>query len=101
LASHFMLSQLEGLGIAPARVTRFWLHQANVNLNDAIVRPMLGEEPDPVKQPIVIDRYGNTASAGSIIAFDQHHDDLPAGALGLLCSFGAGYSIGSVVLRRT
>ena len=26
--------------------------------------------------------------------------DLPAGSQGLLCSFGAGYSIGSVLLRR-
>ena len=44
--------------------------------------------------------YGNTASAGSIIAFDHYQDDLPSGAYGLICSFGAGYSIGSALLRR-
>ena len=32
----------------------------------------------------------------------QLHDqsDLPAGSLGVLSSFGAGYSIGSVILRK-
>ncbi len=100
LASHFMVSHLESLGYEPKRVSRFWLHQANVNMNEAIVRRMLGEEPTLEKAPIVLDRYANTASTGSIIAFDHYHDDLAPGALGVLCSFGAGYSIGSVILRR-
>lgn len=100
LASHFMLSHLESLGIDPKRVNRYWLHQANVKLNEAIMRRMLGEDPTPELAPIVLDRYANTASTGSIIAFDHYQDDLPPGAIGILCSFGAGYSIGSVIVRR-
>jgi len=45
--------------------------------------------------------FANTASVGSIIAFQRHHDDIKAGDVVVICSFGAGYSIGSVVLRRT
>jgi beta-ketodecanoyl-[acyl-carrier-protein] synthase len=100
MASHFMVSHLEGLGLTPDRVNRFWLHQANVNMNHAITRRMLGHEPSEERAPLVIHKYGNTASTGSIIAFHENHDDLAPGALGVLCSFGAGYSIGSVVLRR-
>jgi beta-ketodecanoyl-[acyl-carrier-protein] synthase len=100
MASHFMTSHLESLGLDPKRVSRYWLHQANVNMNQAIVRRMLEEEPTQERAPIVLDRYANTASTGSIIAFDHYHDDLPAGAIGVLCSFGAGYSIGSVVVRK-
>jgi beta-ketodecanoyl-[acyl-carrier-protein] synthase len=47
-----------------------------------------------------LDDYANTASAGSIIAFHHHRSDLQAGDLGVICSFGAGYSIGSVVVKR-
>ncbi|WP_369293008.1 3-oxoacyl-[acyl-carrier-protein] synthase III C-terminal domain-containing protein, partial [Klebsiella quasipneumoniae] len=41
-----------------------------------------------------------TASAGSIIAFHHHRADLQAGDAGVICSFGAGYSIGSVVVQK-
>ena len=40
------------------------------------------------------------APDGSVIAFHRHRDDLVTGDLGVLCSFGAGYSVGSVILRR-
>jgi len=100
LAAHFMTSHLESLGFDPKRVNRYWLHQANVNMNQAIVRRMLGEEPTQENAPIVLDRYANTASTGSIIAFDHYNEDLAPGAIGVLCSFGAGYSIGSVIVRK-
>ncbi len=32
--------------------------------------------------------------------FHHHHADLQAGDLGVICSFGAGYSVGSVVVRK-
>jgi len=100
LASAFMLSHLESLGIEPGRVSRFWLHQANVKLNEAILKRMFSEEPTQERAPIVLDRYANTASTGSIIAFDHYNEDLAPGSIGVLCSFGAGYSIGSVIVRR-
>lgn len=49
---------------------------------------------------MILDTYANTSSAGSIIAFHKHQDDLETGALGVICSFGAGYSIGCVVVKK-
>ena len=81
-------------------IKRWWLHQANINMNDLIARRLLGRDPNPGEAPVVLDQYANTASAGSLIAFNLHHEDLEAGDLGVICSFGAGYSIGSLVLRK-
>ena len=50
--------------------------------------------------PVILDTYANTSSAGSVIAFHTYQDDLPKGAVAVLSSFGAGYSIGSVILRK-
>ena len=86
--------------IAPGTLSRLWLHQANRHMNDLIARRVLGQEPAPDQAPIILDRYANTSSAGSIIAFHLHHQDLEPGATGVVCSFGAGYSAGCVVIRR-
>jgi len=61
---------------------------------------VLGRDPDEREAPVILDRYANTSSAGSIIAFHLHRDDLAPEALGVICSFGAGYSAGSVVVKR-
>lgn len=100
MAAEHMASQLEGLGLSTQDVRRWWLHQANINMNTFIVKKLLGRDADADEAPIVLDRYANTASAGSLIAFNLHHKDLKAGDTGVLCSFGAGYSIGSLVLRK-
>ena len=76
-----------------------WLHQANRNMNDLIARRVLGRDPSETESPTILDTYANTSSAGSIIAFHLNRNDLSKDDLGVLCSFGAGYSIGSVVLR--
>jgi beta-ketodecanoyl-[acyl-carrier-protein] synthase len=81
-------------------VRRFWLHQANLSMNHLIVKKLLGREATLEEAPVILDRYANTSSAGSVIALHEYQDDLPAGALGVLSSFGAGYSIGSVILRK-
>ncbi|KRW62931.1 beta-ketoacyl-ACP synthase III [Pseudomonas sp. TTU2014-080ASC] len=81
-------------------VKRFWLHQANLNMNLLIIRKLLGRDAEPHEAPVILDTYANTSSAGSVIALHKHQDDLPSGALGVLSSFGAGYSIGSVILRK-
>lgn len=91
---------LESLGMKPADVRRFWLHQANLGMNQLIAKTLLGRMPEPEEAPVILDEYANTSSAGSVIAFHRHRDGLPVGALGVLCSFGAGYSVGSVVLRK-
>jgi beta-ketodecanoyl-[acyl-carrier-protein] synthase len=81
-------------------VSRWWLHQANINMNTLISRKLLDRQPSLHEAPIVLDTFANTASAGSIIAFYQNHKDLQSGDFGLLCSFGAGYSIGSLLLKK-
>jgi beta-ketodecanoyl-[acyl-carrier-protein] synthase len=93
--------QLADLNLQADQLSRLWLHQANRNMNDLIARRVLGREPTEKESPTILDAYANTSSAGSIIAFHLNRDDLNAGELGVLCSFGAGYSIGSVVLRAT
>ncbi|MEZ9237012.1 beta-ketoacyl-ACP synthase III [Shewanella sp. 10N.286.52.A9] len=80
---------------------RLWLHQANINMNMFVVRKLLGDNVTKLKAPVVLDEYANTASAGSIIAFHNYNQDFTTGDLGLLCSFGAGYSIGSIILEKT
>ncbi|BFM14408.1 beta-ketoacyl-ACP synthase III [Maricurvus nonylphenolicus] len=81
-------------------IDRWWLHQANINMNILITKKLLGREATAEEAPIVLDTYANTASAGSLIAFNLNHKDLKAGDHGVICSFGAGYSIGSLVLRK-
>lgn len=100
VASQFILDHLASLDIDPQKVDRYWLHQANAKLNELVAKRVLGREPSREEAPLILDEYANTASAGSIIAFHHHHRDLKPGAIGVLCSFGAGYSIGSVIVRR-
>jgi beta-ketodecanoyl-[acyl-carrier-protein] synthase len=100
MAAKFIADHVESHGIGPTDVARYWLHQANQNMNDLIAERVLGRPATTLEAPIIIDTYGNTASAGAAIAFTEHHADLPAGAYGLLAAFGAGYSIGSVVMQR-
>ena len=83
-----------------ADVKRFWLHQANLSMNHLIVKKLLGREASVEEAPVILDTYANTSSAGSVIAFHTYQDDLPKGAVAVLSSFGAGYSIGSVILRK-
>ncbi|MFN3818981.1 beta-ketoacyl-ACP synthase III [Blastomonas sp.] len=88
------------LGLAPADLRRLWLHQANAGMNRLIAQRVLGHEASEDESPTVLDTYANTSSAGSIIAFHLHNEDLKPGDTGLICSFGAGYSAGSVVVRK-
>ncbi len=81
-------------------IQRWWLHQANINMNLFISGKLLGRSASQEEAPIVLDRYANTASAGSLIAFHLQNQDLKSGDHGVICSFGAGYSIGSLVVRK-
>ncbi len=91
---------LDDLGIPLEEVKRLWLHQANLGMNKFIARTLLGREVDPEEAPVILDEYANTSSAGSVIAFHKHRDGLAVGDCAVLCSFGAGYSIGSIILRK-
>ena len=87
-------------GVEAADLKRLWLHQANKSMNDFIGRKVLGRVPEPGEQPNILQDYANTSSAGSIIAFSKYSSDLKEGDTGLICSFGAGYSVGSVLVER-
>lgn len=100
LAAAHIESHLASHDITPEGVKRWWLHQANINMNTLICKRLLGREANREEAPIVLDEFANTASAGSVIAFGLNHKDLVSGDVGVLCSFGAGYSIGSLVIRK-
>jgi beta-ketodecanoyl-[acyl-carrier-protein] synthase len=100
LVSEQILEHLKDAGFAPSDLKRLWLHQANLGMNELIARTVLGRDPKPGEAPVILDEFANTSSAGSVIAFHRYHEDLAPGDLGMLCSFGAGYSIGSVLLRK-
>ncbi len=100
MAAEHLKVQIGELGLQPSDIKRWWLHQANLNMNQLISRRLLGHDPSQEEAPIVLDEFANTASAGSIIAFCLYHRDLVAGDYGVICSFGAGYSIGSLLVRK-
>lgn len=100
LAAEHIEDHLSRHQLTPQDVTRWWLHQANINMNTLISKKLLGRLPEQNEAPVVLDQYANTASAGSVIAFNLYHQDMSSGDYGLLCSFGAGYSIGSLVLQK-
>ena len=101
LVSKHIKQHLSEFDLPAEDVRRFWLHQANLKMNQLIAKGVLGRVPEADEAPVVLDEYANTSSAGSIIAFHEHRDDLVSGDLGVICSFGAGYSVGSVLVRRS
>ena len=100
MVADMILAHTADRDIAPAQLKRLWLHQANINMNDFIARKVLGRDPEPGESPVILDEYANTSSAGSIIAFHKYSADLNPGDLGIICSFGAGYSAGTVIVRK-
>ena len=92
-------AHLQKLNQTPEQVRRYWLHQANLGMNQLVLKKLVGEATDD-RAPLILDEFANTASAGSIVAFHKHRDDLVTGDVGVICSFGAGYSVGSVVVRK-
>lgn len=100
LVSRHISAHMADESVAAEDLKRLWLHQANKSMNDFIGKKVLGRVPAPEEQPNILQDYANTSSAGSIIAFSKYSDDLAPGDIGLICSFGAGYSVGSVLLER-
>ena len=100
LVSAHIGSHMGDEGIQATDLKRLWLHQANKSMNDFIGKKVLGRTPEDDEQPNILQDYANTSSAGSIIAFSEYSNDLDDGDYGLICSFGAGYSVGSVIVQR-
>ena len=91
---------LDKNNIEVSNIKAMYLHQANENMNRLISKYILGHEASRDFAPVVLDEFANTSSAGSIIAFHKHNNDLKKDDLAIICSFGAGYSIGNVIVRK-
>ncbi|WP_308364055.1 MULTISPECIES: beta-ketoacyl-ACP synthase III [unclassified Microbulbifer] len=100
MAAAHIEEHLRGAGSKPETIRCYWLHQANINMNNLIAKKLMGDNASAERAPIVLDRYANTGSAGSLIAFHLYSEDLETGDRGVICSFGAGYSIGSLVVEK-
>ena len=89
---------LEKAGSSAEQVDLFVAHQANLRIIDA-AKDRLGLPEDKVIKNI--DRYGNTTAATIPLALATALDEkrLAAGDLVLLASVGAGFTVGSVLLR--
>jgi len=100
LVASLINAHLEELAIPVAEVKRMWLHQANLSMNQLISKRILGRQGTDDESPTILDEYANTSSAGSIIAYHKYHQDFAPGDIGVICSFGAGYSVGSVIVKK-
>nr|MBP8032900.1 beta-ketoacyl-ACP synthase III [Psychrobacter sp.] len=98
--SEIITEHLHENNLQASDVKMMWLHQANANMLDLILRTVIGKEADKAIVPSVIDEFANTSSASPMIVFHRYKDALQSGDLGVICSFGAGYSIGSVLVRK-
>lgn len=95
-----ILGDLAKQDLTAADMKRLWLHQANINMNQMIARKVFDRDFEPHEAPVVLDEFANIAGAGSLVAFHRHSDDFQPGEKGLICSFGAGYSAGSIYLQK-
>lgn len=95
ISTHLAENQLD-----PKNVKKMWLHQANINMIDLILRTVVSKDADKSIAPLVIAEYANTSSASPMIAFHKHQENMQSGDIGVICSFGAGYSIGSVLVKK-
>ncbi len=100
MVSTMILDHAAELNLDTHGLKRLWLHQANINMNTLIGKKVLGRDPEPEENVIILDDYANTSSAGSIIAFHLKNDGFTPGDTGLICSFGAGYSAGTVFVQK-
>ncbi len=98
--SNLIKDHLEENRLSAEDLKGMYLHQANENMNVLISKYVLGKEASRDLAPVVLDEYANTSSAGSIIAFHKYSNSLKKDDLAIICSFGAGYSVGNVIVRK-
>ncbi|MAK64934.1 MAG: beta-ketoacyl-ACP synthase III [Maricaulis sp.] len=100
MVAEMILSDMGNFGLKPDQMKRLWLHQANINMNMLVAKKVFGREFEVEEAPVILDEFANTAGAGSLVAFHRHNDGFAAGEKGLICSFGAGYSAGTVFVEK-
>ena len=99
MVASLITDHLSEHSLLPEDVEQYWLHQANINMNTYVIKKLLGDDFPPERAPNVLEEYANTGSAGSLIAFHKYNH-LEVGQKGIICSFGAGYSICSILVER-
>ncbi|MDA9617905.1 beta-ketoacyl-ACP synthase III [Pseudomonadota bacterium] len=100
MVASLVTDQLSRLDIPVSDISQFWLHQANANMCRVIMTRILGtSDYDPDMAPMILSEFGNVASAGSVLSYHLNNN-LQKGDKGIICSFGAGYSICSLVIER-
>lgn len=89
---------LERNHLTPADVDLFLFHQANLRINEAVLKSL--EQPAS-KTYNNIDRYGNCSSASIPMLLDEcvRAGRLSPGKLILMAAFGAGFTWGSALIR--
>ena len=100
MVAQMISSHISDESISVENLKRMWLHQANLSMNLLISKKVLGREATKEEAPVILNEYANTSSAGSVIAFHKYNDDMVSGDTGVICSFGAGYSAGTVIVRK-
>lgn len=100
MVSQLIKDEMQKNGLNSTQIKRLWLHQANLNMNVLIAKKVMGKDVDISQAPVVLDEYANTSSAGSIIAFNKYSGDFEQDDVGLICSFGAGYSAGVIFVKK-
>ena len=100
LVAKIITNQLEKLQLSAEQIKRFWLHQANANMNELILKLVVGKDADLARAPIILDEFANTSSAGVIIAMHRTGEQVNDGEYAVISSFGAGYSVGSIVVQK-
>lgn len=100
LVAKLITEQLEKNNIKPDEISKYWLHQANSRMINLIVSKVIGSNDfDTNLAPLPIEKFGNLASAGSMFSFNLNND-LQPGERGIICSFGAGYSVCSMLVEK-
>lgn len=100
MVAEMITTHLADEAIELSDLKRMWLHQANLSMNLLISKKVLGRDASVEEAPVILNEYANTSSAGSIIAFHKHRIGMAVNDIGVICSFGAGYSAGSVIVKR-
>jgi 3-oxoacyl-[acyl-carrier-protein] synthase-3 len=94
------LHLLERNGVKPETIDLFVAHQANIRIIEAAQQRLGLPDAKVVKN---IDRYGNTTAATIPLALGTALDEgkLKKGDLVLLAAVGAGFTVGTVLVRWT
>jgi beta-ketodecanoyl-[acyl-carrier-protein] synthase len=100
IASNHILNHLSEIKLTAKDIKRLWLHQANIHMNKSIANNVFGRMTTDNEAPTILEEYGNTGASSVIIAFNKYNEDLVSGNMGVLCSFGAGYTAGSIILKK-